>query len=535
MNDPPAGPTADDSRDTRRTIAGQIRTGRNELGLSQAALGSRVGVSRYVINRLEGENQDVSLELAIKLADVLNRPELEQLTRAQLASSSQPARLSNTRDARLEELLASPGLDRLVIVVADELDILSLLEDARINLPERVSIVFPSHTRQQQLRGPAAPTAATWDVQKQITRIFEALAVGGRLHPGEGPLDYDIKLYESDDVRQSFVLVGTAEGNQCAVWPALPNMQLDQSETIPVAVSAESSFIQLIEAHYRDLVRDRFPLTHLKAVVVVGEDNKSTPAGPVARHRLSSYFQLGVDSESEAAAAGDGETGRFGFGVALVLIHGYAVRGGRPLGRRVLLQQKDPESATYQLVSSHLSAEDLIGTRDRRQRSTLTSYEAQRRLIARDREASVTSAAFIRAARHGLLDEFGAEVPDGALQPIPLPEPLWLVEKFDQRGNRLMPVVPRLFHLDLTPGDNGNGSDQIGASGRKGDSALLDGWLASGSSLESALLEAPDTMAFGQRDLQDPDVPLNDFLETARTQAGDWFLSVLQELKIAME
>ena len=42
-------------------------------------------------------------------------------------------------------------------------------------------------------------------------------------------------------------------------------------------------------------------------------------------------------------------------------------------------------------------------------------------------------------------------------------------------------------------------------------------------------------MAFGQRDLQDPDVPLNDFLETARTQAGDWFLSVLQELKIAME
>ncbi len=208
MTETPAGLTVDGPRETRRAIAGQIRMARSELGLSQATLGSRVGVSRYVINRLEGENQDVSLELAVKLAEVLDLPELEELTRAQFASSSQPAQLSNTRDARLKELVSSPGLDRLVIVAADELDILGLLEHARDNLPERVTIVFPSHARQQQLRGTAAPNAATWDVQNQITRIFEAIAVGGRLHPDEGQLDYDIKLYESDDVRQSFVLVG---------------------------------------------------------------------------------------------------------------------------------------------------------------------------------------------------------------------------------------------------------------------------------------------------------------------------------------
>jgi putative transcriptional regulator len=534
VNDTPAGLTADDSRDTRRAIAGQIRMARNELGLSQAALGSRVGVSRYVINRLEGENQDLSLELAVRLAEALKRPDLERLTRAQLEAESQPARYAATRDARLEELLASDGLDRLLIVVADELDILHLLERARMNLPERVTIVFPSHARQQQLRGPAVPNAATWDVQKQITRIFEALAVGGRLHPDEGPLDYDIKLYESDDVRQSFVLVGTAEGNQCAVWPALPNIQPDELESIPVAVSAEPSFIQLIEAHYRELVRDRLPLTHLKAVVVVGEGNGPTADSPIARHRLSSYFQLGVDSEKEEAKAGEGGMVRFGFGVALVLIHGYAARGGRPLGRRVLLQQ-DPRSAMYQLVSSHISDEDLIGTGERGPRSTSTSYEAQRRLIARDREASVTSAAFTRAARHGLLDEFGAEVPDAALQEIPLPEPLWIVEKFDRHGNRLMPVIPRLFHLDLTPSNREELLAQIEAGGHEGDSAQHDDWLASVGGLEAALLDTGSTLAFGQRDLQDPDVPLNDFLETARTQAGEWFLSVLQELKIAME
>jgi putative transcriptional regulator len=534
VNDTPAGPTADDSRDTRRTIAGQIRMARNELGLSQAALGLRVGVSRYVINRLELENQDLSLELAGKLAKALDRPELEALTRAQFASSPQPARRPDTRDALLEELLRSRGLDRLVIAVADELDILGLLERARINLPERVTIVFPSHARHQQLRGTAAPNAATWDVQKQITRIFEALAVGGRLHPDDGPLEYDIKLYESDDVRQSFVLVGTAEGNQCAVWPTLPNIQPNELETIPVAVSTEPLFIQLIEAHYRDLVRDRLPLTHLKAVVVVGKDNETGPDAPAARHRLSSYFQLGVDSETDVAAAGDGEIGRFGFGVALVLIHGYAARGGRPLGRRVLLQQ-DPRSSAYQLVSSHISDEDLIGTGERGPRSTSTSHEAQRRLIAGDREASVNSAAFMRAARHGLLDEFGAEVPDGVLQEILLPEPLWIVEKFDQQGNRLMPVVPRLFHLDLTPSNREELLAQIEAGGQKGDSAQHDDWLASVGGLEAALLDTGSTLAFGQRDLQDPDVPLNDFLETARTQAGEWFLSVLQELKIAME
>lgn len=534
MTETPAGLAVDDPRDTRRAIAGQIRMARNQLGLSQAKLGTRVGVSRYVINRLEGENQDLSLELAIKLAEELDLPELEELTRAQFTSSSQPVRQAETRDVRLDELLASAGLDRLIIVVADELDILGLLERARLNLPERVTIVFPSHARQQQLRGTAAPNAATWDVQKQITRIFDALAVGGRLHPDEGPLDYDIKLYESDDIRQSFVLVGTAEGNQCAVWPALPNMPPDQFETIPVAVSGEPSFIQLIESHYRDLVRDRLPLTHLKAVVVVGKGNKSTPVGPLPRHRLSSYFQLGVDSEQEWAAAGDGATQRFGFGVALVLVHGYAERPGRPLGRRVLLQQ-DPKSDTYQLVSTHISDEDLIGNGERGPRSTSTSHSARRKLIAGDLEASVTSAAFIRAARHGLLDEFGAEVPVGALQEIPLPEPLWLVQKFDPLGNRLMPVVPRLFHLDLTPRDREDLSARIEASGKKGDSALLDGWLASVGSLEAALLDTPGTMSFGQRDLQDPDVPLNDFLETARTRAGDWFLSVLEELEIAME
>jgi len=108
---------------------------------------------------------------------------------------------------------------------------------------------------------------------------------------------------------------------------------------------------------------------------------------------------------------------------------------------------------------------------------------------------------------------------------------LWIVEKFDQQGNRLMPVVPRLFHLDLTPRDRG-------AQPRQSDPGKqldFDEWRITVRHLEAALLDNSSTLAFGQRDLRAPEVPLNDFLETARTQEGAWLSSVLDRLKIVME
>ncbi|MFI7068251.1 helix-turn-helix transcriptional regulator [Kribbella sp. NPDC050124] len=527
-------PVVDDQREARRLIAGQIRLARNQRGLSQASLGARVDVSRYVINRIEGENQDLPLDLAAKLAGVLDLPDLENLTRAQFESSPR-IRHANTRDARLKELLNAPGLDRLEIVVGDELDIIKLLEGVLLDLPPTVNIIFPTHARQQQLRGPVGPNAATWAVQNQITRIFEALAVGGRLHPADGELGSDINLYESDDVRQSFVLVSSKDGLQCAVWPALPNVKPTDVDAIPVLVSRDSAYIRLIEDHLTALKADKQPLTHLKAVVVVDRGTESTSAGPVAQHRLSSYFRLGTDSEQVAAAGEDDTTGRFGFGVSLILIHGYFERTGRPLGRRVLLP-KDSKSATFQLFSTHISDEDLERTGERGARSTATHRSARRRLIEGDREAAVNSPAFIRAARHGLLDELGADVPAGALQEIFLPEPLWIVEKTDPDGNRLMPVVPRLFHLDLTPRNYQDEAyrARIEGAGEVG-TMRLDDWLASVDSLEAALLETTESVAFGQRDLLTPTEPLNDFLETARTKTKDWFNSVLQDLKIVME
>jgi transcriptional regulator with XRE-family HTH domain len=514
---------------TRAHIAALIRDARKAKGLSQAGLGARVDVSRYVINRLEGEARDLDLELAPLLAEALDLPQLEELTLGQFQSST-PAGHATTRDARLEELVSASVLDKLVIVAADEFDILALLEKARINLPPTVTIVFPTHRRQQQLRG-AGPKAMTWAVQNQITRIFEALAPGGRLRPNEGERDSDINLYESDHVRQSFVVVATAaSGTQCAAWPIMPNIRPDSTESIPVTVSNDPSFIQVIDDHVAELQSGNEALTHLKAVVVVDKDSGSTRDSPVALHRLSSYFHLGVDDPREAANGG--QTGRFGFGVALVLIHGYAPRSGRPMARRVRLP-KDPKSGSYQLFSTHISDEDLEGTGERGPRSTSTSGAALRKFITSDHQAIVTSNAFIRAARHSLLDEFGADVPVEAFQELALPEQLWIVEKTDQNGDRLMPVVPRLFHLDLSP--QANEGEDIRRRREDDDAPRNILSVEQRTSFVETLdttLNAAESLAFGQQDLQNPTVKLNDFLETARTQTKDWFDSVLDRLEI---
>ncbi|TCC56520.1 XRE family transcriptional regulator [Kribbella pittospori] len=528
MTEIPVGP--DDPRELRRTIADQIRVARKKRKMSQEALGVRVGVTRYVINRIERENQDLSLDLAVNLAETLDLPELEMLTQAQLTSS--PVEVHpNTRNARLQALLRAPLLDRLEIVVADELDILGLLHDARPHLPSRVNIVFPTRARQAQLRGSAGTRVPAWAVQNQITRIFEALAIGGRLRPTDAALGFDIKLYESDDIRQSFVLVGAADGIQCAVWPSLPNIEPNFG-ALPVAVSRDQSFIRLIQDHFSKLTSDDQTLTHLKAVVVVDRATESTPATPIAEHRLSSYFQLGTDSERSEAAAGDETTGRFGFGVALVLIHGVAERAGRPLERRILLP-KDPKSKKFQLFSTHISDEDVTGTGERGPRSTSNSQSARRKFIADHPDAIIKPDIFIRAARHGLLDEYGADVPASAIQEIPLPESLWIVEKTDKHG-RMMPVVPRLFHLDLTPRayqDETSGASIEGAEEME-KSMKPDGWDASVGLLEAALQDDAAGRAFSRRDLQSSVRGLNDFLVTAVTEEKKWFFSELERLEI---
>src|ERR1044071_3792057 len=72
--------TAPGSEDALRLkIRTLVRTARQDLGLTQAELGKRVGASRFSINRIEAGVTDLTPPLAEQLEQVLKLTELRTL------------------------------------------------------------------------------------------------------------------------------------------------------------------------------------------------------------------------------------------------------------------------------------------------------------------------------------------------------------------------------------------------------------------------------------------------------------------------
>jgi DNA-binding XRE family transcriptional regulator len=486
------------------TLADVVREARGRLQMTQTALGKAAGVTRYTINRIESGRLDPSRSLAKKLAEVLSEPVIARIheQRGDLAERSGGSH--RPRDAELHQLFSSSALDRLVIVLADDLDLLALLERHLFNLPAIVDIVFPTQERQEQLRGGSFALATAWNVQGQINQIFEDLIPGGRLSTSAtGTVETEFRLFEADGVRQSFVLAGTASGTVCLTWPTLPNIGRTDDEALPAAVTNDPLFIQRVEDHYSTLIRDRAPLTHLKVMAVV---KPSGSAAPAVQHRFSEYFTLGSDTEQAAAARAPG-LDAFGFAVALVLVHGVVHRTGLTLGRRVLLPF-DPKTSTYELFSAHVSDEDMEADKSLG-RSTLTARAATAAFRRRNPNHFVEEAAFRRAACRGLKDAFGIDMSADDISEVCLPHELWVIQKPAHGDSPRLAIVPRLYELDL--GKAASGGD--------------DG-------LEAALLEVTAGVAVGRTDLADGTLPLNDFLVRALSDDTRWFLNWLEELEI---
>jgi DNA-binding XRE family transcriptional regulator len=517
-----------------------IREARDQLDLSQVDVGAQAGVSRYPIHRVEAERQDLSRGLAEKLAKVLGRPQLIDLVEQRIQAETRDRPQTShgayrSRDEKLHELLRAPSLDRLVIVLADDFDVVTLLQEHRLNLPSTTSVIFPSELRQTDLEGASGRQLPTWDVQGRINDLFAAVAPGGSLNPsnGQGGADYEsIRLYESDLVRQSLVLVGSPGGPQCATWPCIPGAGVIDPEAVPAAVTSDPMFLRHVEEHVSLLLAERQPLTHLKAVVTVKDESDTVGAKGdeqgrgEARHDLSRFFSLGQDTEEDwvDAADADGQnTATYGFAVALVLIHGYIDRPGRSIARRILLPIG---SGGYELFSAHISDEDLrIAYPDAqteeatswRERSTRTAKNAKDDFMLTSQAPVVSSDDFRRAAVHGIKDELGVSVTESWLDELKLPPDLWGVEKC-QDSRRMLSVIPRLFALDLAPKENDTASRARRSHLRR---------------LEQALMEkTPPAKAFGYQDLVSSQDQLGDFLRRALNEKGDWFVSHLQQLGI---
>lgn len=540
-----------------------VRNARNDAKLTQAALGAKVGVTRYTINRIEGGTQQPSRELAVRLAAALDYPELMEFVtylREDAFGYGDERDFGNqVRDTQLSQILTAPGLARLVFVLADEIDLVALLSSHLLDLPPTVTVVFPTKRRQQELEhGSLAKNRIrklqpTWDVQGQINDLFKALAPGGKLNPWDNHAneaaiqrpDYELSLYESDQVRQSFVVAGSAEGTICATWPAIPNIDRHDSESIPVIISKDPAFLHHVEDHIFDLLSGQEPLTHLKTVVIAEPDDESAERKPErsrggkVRHRLSNFYTLGIDTEErfvfEIASNLNPqfrqehvdclpEINSCGFAVALVLVCGVFERVGKPLGKRLLLPH-DPLTWRYQLFSSHVSDEDLrsqpgsdevSGVEDP-PRSTQRAQQARIAYISKRPDGIVLSTAFRNAAVNGLRDELGISINPGWLEEVELPPELWTVGKAYSDGSVRLPIVPRLYFLDLTK--------------QRGKPNDLQLWSSITADIEQAFASSTGAAAFGWQDLL-AEQHLDDFLKLALEKESDWFLSLLQERSV---
>lgn len=500
----------------RRKFAKALRDARNASNLNQTQLGTRSRVSRDVIARLERAQQDPAPKLAQRLAEILDAPELISMA----TNAPRPSRgylPPAQRDEVLMSVLSSRVIDRLVIVAVDWLNIVKFLKQFGRNLPPTVQIVFPTRDRQDKLRATAdrpEDLKPQWNVERQIKRIFE------ETHADR--IGADVQVYESDGVTTSFVLVGSSDGTMVVNWPTLPNLDLKNADQVPALVTMDAAWIQSTEEHLRQILTNRHPLTHLKAVVLESGNADERAAG----HRLSMFFELGRDSESKLIAGGLDAGPREGFAVALVLVHGVITQPKRPLDRRLLLPF-DEDTDTHELFSTHISVEDFNEITDR-ERSTLDPKaaitELEKKRLASGRQEPpgiVRDEVFRRAAVRGFQDEFGVLIDPAQLVPVELHPDLWLIPKPDDQ----LPVIPRLFTLDLSLAPRAQGE----AEDRRGDRGI-----GSVVSLELAFQADPRVRAMGVPDLLAHGEKLNHFLTRARElDGGQWLRAELEKLGIA--
>lgn len=519
-----SAPAARGPMDDRRR-ARALREARHATGLTQIELGKKIGRHASIVSRLENAEYeyDLGVELAVKLADALDAPHLVDLATS-TSRGRTTVRLASERFEVLRGVLKDRMIDRLSIVVADEIEIVELLREVRENLQCNVTIVFPSRKRQSELEGPFSATLAeananaSWNVQNQINRVFEATSIDSVEHIGA-----ELTLYESDQVRGSFVIAGTSDGVFCVLWSSQGNFVRD----VPATASSKPHLLADMELNLTAVLEGCKPLTHLKAVAIL--DEPSEPAATY-RHELTNFFTLGKDSEEKILEkrgnASDEQPPTAGFAVSLVLVHGVVARVDRGLGRRLLLPW-DRKSGRYELFATHVSnsafGEDEPGSEHVRPHESATAAVervADLNLSSGNTPGLIGPEVFQRAASRWVLDEYDVAVPSEAFREIQLPPELRIVEK----GEKRLPVLPRLFELDLSPQRSAGVSTDSAPRGAAGVDFRDE--------LRRAFHHDKHVLKVGLGDLRSQNIPFNNFIDKARTFGSGWLLEAAKSLGI---
>jgi transcriptional regulator with XRE-family HTH domain len=479
------GDTGDERGGLRVQLQLLVREARLRAGLTQEQLGRQIGVSRFIINRVEGGVTDITPALAERLGDALDLDHLTEL----VASRDQPeVGESNRRDAVLSRLMATPGLISARFVLADMTDLYSLIHtrrdgDARLRCGD-VEIVLPTLARARTLFG--ADSRLNGHFRYQVKRLLD-------LKKSVHYVANTLRLYESDQVVTAMAVTESGRGHEAAVWPPLALSEGPGDEAapeLPVAVTTDRRTVDKLHEHLNDLTSGREPIRSNEAICRV-DPQGSAPT------RFTRFFTVGEDQEEDVA---DTE----GAATVLVLVLALCVRAEHGLGRRAIVYIRPDSRQDRKLSLFSNSVEDIDV---QAAQAAARGWEpSERRSHRHALNATLKFSGFLQSVDMQLPDHayrnaaaremamFDLDVDPERFREIPLPPELSLVRKPPSIvGTGRAAIAPRLLVLEL----QGDDPDQP----------------------ELAVLQAKaDVEEFGIQDLvhEVADTAINDFLLLAR-------------------
>lgn len=436
-----AAPGSEDA--LRLKIRTLVRTARQDLGLTQAELGKRVGASRFSINRIEAGVTDLTPPLAEQLEQVLKLTELRTL----VARRDQLVMPTTGRDAVVARMLDQPQPHRFRIVLLDNLDLYPLLmtwgDGDTVLRADDIEIVVPSPQRERELFG--SVTGLRRRIDDQVKRILD-------LRRSDFYVADSLRLYESDHVTSSVAVALRGDRDEGVIWPPVAvsgGWTAAQAATLPVGVTVDQGTVAQLNAHIDALVAGLEPLRSNEALCRI-DDPADDENGP----RFTRYFTVGEDQEEEID---DSE----GTAVAMILLLALCPRKRHGVGRRVITSMRASSRLDHELKHSLFSNTvehiDIRRSRAEEAGQPVDEHFSTQGAVAAALEIDdyleskgkvIPDLAFqMSAARR--LATFGLDVDPARLEPVPLPPELRLIGKTDVGGRRRPAIAPRLFVLEL--------------------------------------------------------------------------------------
>ncbi len=434
--------TGDADDIAQQLISDEIRRARRGRGWSQSQLGEAIGASRYTIIRLEAGKQDLTAEVAQQIEAALETEGLVSLVaqREQLAGSGER---QLDRDVVVRRLLQTPRLQRVRMVLADDLDVHAMLAGNPALDDARVQVFVPTAAREREL----------FHSQPIYGHIEDQIKILSEL--GDQWRDRvrgSLQVYESPNVLGPAILARSPAAIECAYWPVVPSASLVDGSKLQALSSLDARVVTEVEAHIDGVEATASRIWRNEALAIV--DSRPRPKGENRPIIFSRFGAAGARTD-----LGDDEA----VTVALVLIHTLSPRRGLGIKRRILVYSWSDEPGLLSLPGHAVEEVDVRRARRRAdgghfvdlprssQEPLAASLEHAEYLAGGGGEIPIQ--VFKEAASRGLFRDFGIEVEVERLENVVLPPALQCISKehpdSDDPGV-VRRIVPRLFTLDLS-------------------------------------------------------------------------------------